>query len=103
MEPVKKPEACTNIEEIRDAIDKIDFEIIDLFARRYDYIKEIVKFKSGEEGIIARERKEQVLQQRRAWAEEMGLDPGLYEEVFRLLIDKNIEIQFEIYNSTKKH
>ena len=102
MEPLKKPEDCSNIQEIRDAIDKIDQEIIQLFAQRYDYIKEIVKFKSGDEGIIARERKEQVLQQRKAWAEESGLDPGLYEKLFQLLIEKNIEIQFEIYNSSKK-
>ena len=99
MKHVKKPEACVNIGEIRDAIDKIDLEIIHLFAQRHIYVKEIVKFKSGDEGIIARERKEQVLKQRKAWAEESGLDPGLMEDVFRLLIEKNIQIQFDIYNN----
>ena len=103
MKSLIKPQACGNIQEIRDAIDVIDQEILQLFAQRHEYVKEIVKFKSGdEEGIIARERKELVLKQRKAWADERGLDPKLMEEVFKLVIEKNIQIQFDIYNSTNK-
>ena len=100
MKSLKKPEACDNIGEIRNVLDKIDREIINLFTLRQKYVKEIVKFKSGEEGIIARERKEKVLEQRKAWAEENGLDPEMIENLFRILIDKNIQIQFDIYNNT---
>ena len=97
MKPVRKPEACKNIGEIRDAIDEIDQELVKLFAMRQEYVKEIVKFKSGgEEAIIARERKELVLKQRRAWAKEKGLDPQMMEDIFMLLIEKNIQLQFEI-------
>jgi len=99
MKALKKPEACDNIGEIRDVLDKIDREVVNLLALRQSYVKEIVKFKSGEEGIIARERKEQVLRQRRAWAGEAGLDREMMENVFRILIDKNIQIQFDIYNN----
>ncbi len=103
MRSIIKPKACDNLQEIREAIDVIDQEIIQLFAHRHEYVKEIVKFKSGdEEGIIARERKELVLEQRRAWAEERGLDAEMIEKIFRLLIDKNIQIQFDIYNSNNK-
>ena len=103
MKSILKPGACKNIQEIRDAIDVIDQEILQLFAERHEYIMEIVKFKSSdEEAIIAKERKEQVLKHRKAWAEEQGLDPELIEKVFRLLIEKNIEIQFDITNSNSK-
>ena len=99
MKLEKKPNACENIGEIRDAIDVIDLEIIHLFAHRHKYVKEIVKFKSGDEGIIAKERKELVLKQRKVWAEENELDSGMVEEVFSLLIEKNIQIQFDIYKN----
>ena len=103
MKPLIKPQACDNIQEIRDAIDVIDREILQLFAQRHEYVKEIVKFKSGdEEGIIARERKELVLKQRREWAEARGLDAEMMVEVFRLLIDKNIQLQFDIHKSKNK-
>ena len=64
---------------------------------RQEYVKEIVKFKSGDEGIVASERRAQVLKQRKAWAEERGLDPEMMEEIFKLLIEKNIQMQFDIY------
>ncbi|MEN8156930.1 MAG: chorismate mutase [Bacteroidota bacterium] len=103
MKSLIKPKTCSNINEIRDAIDSIDQEILQLFAQRHEYVKEIVKFKSGdEEGIIAKERKDLVLKQRKAWAEEKGLDPKMVEGVFRLLIDKNIQIQLDISNSNNK-
>ncbi|MEN8227660.1 MAG: chorismate mutase [Bacteroidota bacterium] len=103
MKPVIKPQDCKNLGEIREAIDVIDQEIVQLFAQRLEYVKEIVKFKSkDEEAIIARERREQVLKQRKAWAEEKGLDAEMMEGVFRLLIDKNIQIQFDITNSNNK-
>ena len=99
MKPVKNPKACENITEIRDAIDHIDRAIIKLFAERHQYVKEIVKFKNSDEGIVAAERKELVLKQRTAWAEESELDPALIEGVFRLLIEKNIQLQFDLYKN----
>jgi isochorismate pyruvate lyase len=98
MKLSKKPQACETIDEIREAIDQLDLEIIQLFSLRHEYVKEIVKFKSGDESIVANDRREHVLTQRKAWAEERGLDPEMMEEIFRLLIEKNIQIQFDIYN-----
>jgi len=102
MGPAKKTEACENIQDIRNAIDEIDREIIQLYAQRDAYVREIVKFKSSDEGIIAMERQAKVLQQRKAWAAEMGLDPELFEKLFGLLIEKNIQIQFDIHNANDK-
>ena len=54
MKTLIDPKACDSILQIRDAIDVIDQDIIQLFALRHEYVKEIVKFKSGdEEEIIA--------------------------------------------------
>jgi isochorismate pyruvate lyase len=102
MEPAKKPEACESIADIRNAIDEIDQEIINLHALRDSYVREIVKFKTDEVDIIARERQALVLNQRKAWASEKGLDPELFEKLFELIIEKNIQIQFEIINSGNK-
>ena len=103
MKPLIKPKDCDNIKEIRDAIDVIDTELLKLLEQRNDYVKEIVKFKNNDEkGIIAQERKELVLEQRKKWAEERGLDAEMVEGIYRLLIDKNIQIQFDISNSNNK-
>ena len=99
---IKEPRNCKSIQDVRDAIDVIDREILRLFAKRLDYVKEIVKYKkNNEESIVARERKEQVLQQRENWAKELKLDEEMIEQIFRIVIDKNIQIQIELSESEK--
>ena len=74
---MKLASECTSIEEVREAIDKIDEQIIALLGKRYVYVKEIVRFKEPtEESIIARNRFDNVISSRRALAKENGLDPG---------------------------
>ncbi|MDX2432795.1 MAG: chorismate mutase [Bacteroides sp.] len=97
MKLSKKPHACENIQEIRDALDQIDLEIVRLFALRSEYVKEIVKFKGDDKSIVASERRELVIKQRKKWAQESGVDPEMMEEIFKLLIEKNIQMQFNIY------
>jgi isochorismate pyruvate lyase len=103
MKSAKNPKACESIEEIRDALDQIDKEIIQLLTDRHQYVNEIVKFKSNGDGIVAKERQAIVFDQRRAWALERGLDPELIEGIFKLLIEKNIQIQFDIKNKEANH
>jgi len=79
---------CNNIEEIREAIDELDREIIALLGRRFQYVKGIVKFKDkNEQSIVARERKEAVIRSRRKLAVENGLDPNVIEALYRNLIN----------------
>ena len=78
------------MEEIRNQIDRIDQEIIRLFAQRSDYVHEIVKYKSDEESVIAKERKELVIRQRSEWAEAAGLDKKTFEDIYVRLLQQNI-------------
>jgi isochorismate pyruvate lyase len=85
---VKPIKDCRNIEDIRKAIDELDEEIISLIGKRFQYVKEIVKFKKkNEESIVASERREAVIRSRRKLAVENGLDPDVVEELYRNLIN----------------
>ncbi len=91
------PEKCESIDEIRAAIDSIDNEIIRLLGKRFTYVKEIVKFKDKDkDSIIARERYNEVLENRRKLAIKNGLNPDLIEEIYRRLIDFFINKEIEI-------
>lgn len=98
---MKLPKDCTSIEEIRNAIDALDTEIITLFGKRFQYVKEIVKFKTDEESIIAKERREEVIRERRRLASENGLDPDVFENIYRTLIQHFISEEMEILNNKK--
>ena len=94
---MKRPEKCENIKEIREAIDNIDKEIIRLIGRRFVYVKEIVKFKNKDrDSIVAKERYNEVIENRRKLAVENGLNPDLIENIYKDLIDHFIDKEIEI-------
>lgn len=102
VELLKTPNECANKEEIRAHIDLIDKEIIRLFSLRFQYVREIVKFKTDAESIVAIDRKNQVIKDRGEWAEEMGLDKETFEQIYNFLIDHNISKELEILQAGGK-
>ena len=99
MSEFRKACNCKSKEEVREQIDLIDKELIHLFAKRYEFVKEIVKFKEKtEDAIIANDRKEMVINQRSDWALKNGLDKEAYAQLFRMLVDHNISKEMEILN-----
>lgn len=96
-------EDCKSKEDVRHQIDLIDQELIQLFAKRYEYVEAIVQFKEkNEEAIIDATRKENVIQERSKWAAELGLDKKTFAKIFRLLIDHNISKELEILEKTNE-
>jgi len=98
FKPEKKPAECYSKEEIRQQIDLLDKEIIRLFSLRFQYVSEIVKYKTDAESVVAQERKNQVIKLRGEWAEEHGLDKETFEQIYCFLIDHNISKELEILN-----
>lgn len=101
MELTKSPSECKSKEEIRTQIDRIDEEIISLFGLRFQYVSEIVKYKTNAESVVAQDRKDQVIKQRGEWAEKYGLDKETFEQIYRFLVDHNIGKELEILKKKK--
>jgi isochorismate pyruvate lyase len=95
---MKRPVECTNIEEIRNGIDDIDKQIIELLGKRLQYVTEIVRFKKDEEDVIAKQRYSEVLLARRELAVKASLDPDVIENMYKHLIGYFIEVQMKTLN-----
>ena len=96
---LKNSKDCRSLEEVRNEIDKIDEHIISLFSERHKYVEEIVRFKHDKDAVIAQERKDQVILQRKEWAAKNGLNPETFEKMFTLLVESNIKHELEILKS----
>lgn len=84
----KLPGECTNINEVRNEIDNIDFDLIKLLSNRFGYVREVVKYKENtNDGIEASDRRAAVIASRRKWAEEAGINPDVIENIYNTLID----------------
>ncbi|MBK8808107.1 MAG: chorismate mutase [Bacteroidales bacterium] len=94
-----KPEECKSLEEVRNEIDSIDKQILHLFGQRYKYVKEVVKYKTADkDSIIAAKRRDAVLQKIRVLAADNNLDPDVFENIYRILIEHFIEEELKIVN-----
>ncbi|MBE9184664.1 isochorismate lyase [Microcoleus sp. LEGE 07076] len=96
---MKDPDQCANIHEVREEIDIIDREVIDALSKRFQYVIAAARFKTSEASVIAPDRFHTMLQQRREWALESGLNPDVVENIYRDLVSYYIEEELKHYKS----
>ena len=88
----------TSLQDIRNAIDKIDSQIIALIANRRTLVLSAAPFKDspvGETGVRVPERITSMLLSIRLQAEEKGLNPDFIEKLFSDLIEHSIGLEHE--------
>lgn len=88
---MKQPSKCTDMADVRAEIDRLDAELVTLFAQRTAYIDRAAQIKA-QINIPARieSRVEQVVENVRRHAEAQDLTPDLIEALWRQLIDWSI-------------
>ncbi len=86
---------CRSLEEVRNEIDKIDEEIVKLIAERSRYVKQAAKFKVSVDEIKSDERIDDVLNHVRHLAATLGISPNLVADIFKILINKMVEMEIE--------
>lgn len=96
---MKDPDECANIHEVREEIDIIDREVIDALSKRFKYVVAAARFKTSEASVRAPDRFHAMLQQRREWALESGLNPDVVENLYRDLVNYYIEAELKHYKS----
>ncbi|MCL6286203.1 chorismate mutase [Ruegeria sp. 2012CJ41-6] len=91
MPPLKAPQDCETMQDLRVQIDRLDQHLVELLRTRATYIDRASQLKPGE-GLPARipARVEEVVAKVRARADGAGLDPDLAERLWRILIDWSI-------------
>lgn len=88
---MRDPADCTTMAHIRAEIDRLDEDLVRLFAARAGYIDRAATIKA-EVDLPARieARVEEVVQNVRTHAATYGLPPDLVEKLWRRLIDWSI-------------
>ncbi len=84
----------TEIDKIREAIDKTDRELIDLLARRFSFSEMIGEIKR-EKGIavVQSERFDQIKASRKEYARRAGLAEEFTEDFLNLIHRESVRIQ----------
>lgn len=93
---------ANNLEEARKEIDNLDKQIVELIAKRNEYIKEIAHFKKSVEEVKAPERIEEVISNVREQAISLNLSPNLISDLYMKIINEMVENEIsEFKNATR--
>ncbi|MFC0709609.1 isochorismate lyase [Azorhizophilus paspali] len=101
MSALKSPRDCTSLNDVRVGIDSLDRQIFEALRQRLEYVKAAAQFKPSEESIPAPERVLTMLAERREWAEAAGYNVAFTEELFRQIIEWNIQQQILHWRATR--
>lgn len=84
---------------LRDRIDLVDTEIIDLMKRRLAIVEEIGSYKKAHNiAVFQLDRWDEIYHSRPDWAVAKGLDADFIRELYKVIHDESIRLQTEIYN-----
>ncbi len=84
---------CNSLDEVREEIDKLDDEIVELLAKRNAYIHQAVNFKQSVEEVKDEKRVQEVIQRVRQKAIELEMSPNMITELYTTLIDAMVEAE----------
>ncbi|MCW8838607.1 MAG: chorismate mutase [Thiovulaceae bacterium] len=91
---------CKTLEEVRNEIDKIDDELVELIAKRNRYIHQAATFKNSIEEVKADDRVDFIKQRVRAKAIELDISPNMISELFTKMIDEMVESEIAQFRDT---
>ncbi|PIT58880.1 chorismate mutase [Snodgrassella alvi] len=97
--PVLLPAECHDMSDIRREIDHIDYTVIQLLSARFNYVKTASKFKKNATDVQATERFNSMLEKRKQWADEMGLNGEVIKALYADLVNYFIAEELKEFES----
>lgn len=82
---------CQSLQEVRDEVDKLDDQIVELIAQRNAYIHQAAKFKQSVDEVKAEKRVNEVLQRVRHKSLELGMSPNMMVDLYTMMINAMVE------------
>ncbi len=90
---MKTPAECQTKDEVRAELDRIDTQLLALFAERHGYVTRVADLKTDPHEAHDPARIEAIIARQRARAAELGLDDDQAELIWRTLIDWNVNYE----------
>jgi len=99
---VRRAEDCSNMEEVRAEIDRIDTALVDLIGERFSFVDRAWQLKKSPAEARVPWRIQQVIERVKTRAKEQGLPPELVEALWRQMIGWFIQYEEEKLQGEEK-
>ncbi|MCJ7598011.1 MAG: chorismate mutase [Methyloceanibacter sp.] len=98
----RRAEDCSNMEEVRAEIDRIDTALVDLIGERFSFVDRAWQLKKSPAEARVPWRIQQVIERVKTRAKEQGLPPELVEALWRQMIGWFIQYEEEKLQGEEK-
>ncbi|HAQ34478.1 MAG: chorismate mutase [Maricaulis sp.] len=95
------PAQCTTMKEVREGVDYLDRQLVALIAERSRYMEAAARIKPGRDTVRDDWRVNDVISKVSAAAGEAGLPLSIAEPVWRELVERSIQYEFEVWDRTR--
>jgi len=93
---------CNSLLEVRQEIDKIDSQLVELISERSHFVRQAASFKNSIEEVKADERMDFIIQKVRHKAIELGVSPNMISELFTIMINDMVELEIAEFRNSGK-
>ena len=90
---------CNTLEEVRSEIDILDTKLVELISQRSHLIRQAAAFKESVEEVKADDRIDFILQRSRHKAIELGINPNMISDLFKIMIDEMVEMEISEFRN----
>ena len=91
---------CNSLQEVRDEIDLVDAQLVELISQRSHYIRQAAAFKNSVDEVKAEDRIEDIMQRVRHLAIEKGINPNMLSELFKIMINEMVETEIAEFRNS---
>ncbi|MGB0921673.1 MAG: chorismate mutase [Alphaproteobacteria bacterium] len=96
--PIKAPQDCATMADIRDGIDALDRQIAAILATRQQYVEQAGIIKPNRDEVRDEARVEDVVSKAQAAIKAAGGSPDLAEATWRPMIEWFIAHEFNVFD-----
>ena len=89
------PEDCDTMAEVREGIDALDLQIVDLLAIRFRFMTAAARIKPDRGAVRDEARKAAVIANARAAAAHAGMPPQVIGDIWETLVEGSIAYEFD--------
>jgi isochorismate pyruvate lyase len=97
--PMSEIKKCNSLQEVRDEIDTIDEELVELISKRSHLIRQAAAFKNSVDEVKAHDRVEDILQRVRKKAIALNINPNMISDLFTIMIDEMVETEISEFRN----
>ncbi len=97
----KRAEHCEAMLEVRQGVDAIDRQLVELLARRFGYMRAAARIKQNRSAVRDEARKTSVIAAATAKAKELGLPEDVIANIWEILVEGSIAYEFEVWDDLR--